>query len=100
MANVRGKDMRLDAVSPHQIRAPRALLGSTQGRLGKGAGVSTAAVARIEAGMIETQMSTLEAVLGALERRSIEFVSSADGTIGVVMRARPDKAAGDQRTTA
>ena len=87
-------------ISARQLKAARALLGWSQAQLAKEAGLSTTAVFRLEADMSDARLSTLEAILGALERRGIEFVSSADGTIGVVMRARPDKAVSDQRATA
>ena len=80
--------MELNSRSHRQIRAARALLSWTQGRLGQEAGVSTAAVARIEAGVTDTRMSTLEAILDVLEARGIEFIGDVDGSIGVVLRLR------------
>lgn len=78
--------MRLNGIKPRHLPAARALLGWTQGQLGKAAGLSTAAVARIEGGMADARMSTLEAILDVLEARGIEFISDADGSIGVVLR--------------
>ena len=58
--------MKLNGVSPRHLTAARALLGWTQGRLGKEASLSTAAVARIEAGTADARLSTLEAILDVL----------------------------------
>lgn len=84
--------MRLNAASPRQIRAARALLRWTQGRLGQEAGLSTAAVARVEAGITDARVSTLEAILDVLEARGIAFVEEEGGGTGVFHRPPPRSA--------
>ena len=81
--------MKLNGTSPQQIKAARALLGWSQSRLAEKAGLSIAAVARLESDLADARVSTLEAILDALQNHGIEFLSERDGAFGVLRREPP-----------
>ena len=70
-------------VTPHQIRAARALLDWSQNDLGAHTGLSQAAIANIETGKHRPNEGTLSAILKAFTLGGIEFI---DGGV----RVRPD----------
>jgi predicted transcriptional regulator len=73
-------------VSPRQIRAARGLLGWTRTRLADQAVVSTTTVADIERGDVNPKMSTLNAIILALEKAGIEFIRGEHGGKGEGVR--------------
>ena len=77
-------------VTARQIRAARSLLGWTQQDLADKAIVSLNAVARLEAGTVDSRMSTVAAVQKALEEGGALFLP-ADRALGEGVRLqRPD----------
>lgn len=67
------------AISPRQIRAARALLGWPQAELAQKAGVHRNVLARLEAGRTDPKVSTLDAVVEALQAHGIIFFADSDG---------------------
>jgi transcriptional regulator with XRE-family HTH domain len=65
-------------VSGSQIAAARELLRITQAELAKLAGVSDPTIVNFETGKSEPYRTTLEKIVGELERRGIEF-TNGDG---------------------
>lgn len=76
--------MNFTAVSPRQIRAARMLLGWSQSDLAKHAKVSITVIARIETEAVDARISTLMAILKAFDEQGVEFVSDADGSVGLL----------------
>ena len=66
-------------ISLQQIRGARAMLGLTQADLAKRAGISTTDLNNIESGQADPKVSTLEAILNALEEAGAVF---KDGFLG------------------
>ena len=71
------------------IRAARALLGWSREDLLKATGLSMSALMRLEGGSADSRGSTINKVLQALNDAGIEFVSSPDGAVGVMLTRRP-----------
>ncbi len=57
---------------PSEVRATRTRLGLTQAKLAELAGVTQAYIAKIEAGVADPRVSTLEKISNALERGAVE----------------------------
>ena len=77
-------------ITARQVKAARSLLGWTQQELADKAVVSQKAVARLEAGNVDSRKSTVAAVQGALEQAGLLFLS-ADRDLGEGLRFRsPD----------
>jgi transcriptional regulator with XRE-family HTH domain len=76
-------------ITPRQIRAARALLDWSQQQLADKAIISLNALARLERGVVDPRMSTLDAVERALIRAGIEFIPAGDKGEGVRLLA-PD----------
>lgn len=72
-------------ISPHQIKAARALLDWSQDDLAHATDLSIATIRKIELGHISPRQTTMQAVRGVLEEAGLEFMS-ADG-----VRRRPDE---------
>ena len=70
-------------ITPHQIRAARALIDWSQNDLGQQSGLSQAAIANIETGKHRPNDGTMSGILTAFDRAGIEFI---DGGV----RLRPD----------
>ena len=68
-------------ISNRQIRAARALLGWSQGRLAEAAGVSLMTIKRLEASdeAFNARFATVMKVKDAVERAGIEFQLKAEG---------------------
>ena len=68
-----------------QIRAARALLGWSQTRLARAAGVGLATLQRIEQneGVVKGNFSTILKIQNVLERSGIQFTDDEAGEIGV-----------------
>lgn len=64
-----------------QIRAARALLNWSQGELAERAGISKQSVNRIENGVLDAKLSTLNAVMDALREAGVEMGSKPNGAI-------------------
>ncbi len=79
-------------LTSHQIRAARALLHWSARELAERAGVHVTTIQRMESivgnGNVNGMVSTLQKVVGALEREGIEFTSD-DGCPGVRMTRPP-----------
>lgn len=73
-------------IDGRQVRAARAMLGWSREDLLKAADISQSALVRLESGLADTRISTLRKIVAALSEQGIEFTSSADGSIGVVLR--------------
>jgi transcriptional regulator with XRE-family HTH domain len=68
-----------------QIRAARALLGWSQGKLARGAGIGLATLQRIEQneGVVKGNFSTVLKIQKVLEEAGIRFTDDEAGEIGV-----------------
>jgi transcriptional regulator with XRE-family HTH domain len=68
-----------------QIRAARALLGWSQGKLARAAGVGLATLQRIEQnkGVVKGNFSTVLKIQKAFEQAGIRFTDGEAGEIGV-----------------
>jgi transcriptional regulator with XRE-family HTH domain len=68
-----------------QIRAARALLGWSQGKLARAAGVGLATLQRIEQseGVVKGNFATVLKIQNALEQAGIHFTDDEAGEIGV-----------------
>jgi transcriptional regulator with XRE-family HTH domain len=68
-----------------QVRAARALLGWSQSKLARAAGVGLATLQRIEQseGVVKGNFSTVVKIQKALEHAGIKFVDDEAGVIGV-----------------
>jgi transcriptional regulator with XRE-family HTH domain len=77
-------------VSIRQVKAARALLGWSQERLAKAAGVSTPTIKRLEAANVTLggRNETAEKIQMALARGGIEFIDENGGGSGVRLRER------------
>lgn len=69
------------------IRAARAMLRLSQGKLAKSAGISKATLFNSENGC-DCHLSTLRAIKSALENQGIEFFDDGRGGVGVKMKHR------------
>jgi len=83
-------------ISGAQITAARNLLRITQAELAEASGVGEQTIKRFESDKTLPQRSSLDKILGELERRGIEFTN---GT-GIGVRLNFEKAAEYSRTTA
>jgi len=68
-----------------QIRAARALLGWSQDKLARAAGVGLATLQRLEQneGVVKGNFSTILKIQKVLEQAGIRFTDDEDGEIGV-----------------
>jgi transcriptional regulator with XRE-family HTH domain len=68
-----------------QIRAARGLLGWSQGKLARAAGVGLATLQRIEQseGVVKGNFATVLKIQNALEQAGIHFTDDGAGEIGV-----------------
>lgn len=82
-------------ISGKQIAAARELLGITQPELASASGVSVKTIVRFETGQAEPYKSSIQKIVGELERRGIEF---SNGT-GTGVRVDHAKAAEFARAT-
>ncbi len=67
-----------------QIKAARAFLELTQAELAEKAGISLAALNKLERGIVEPHRATVQALQIALEKAGIEFTN--DGSPGVKLK--------------
>jgi predicted transcriptional regulator len=74
-------------ITARQIRAARALLGWSQQQLADKAIVSLNALARLEKGIVDSRVSTLQAVEKALTKAGVEFLSAGEKGEGVRLRS-------------
>src|SRR5215470_15347481 len=84
-----------------QIRAARALLGWSQHRLAREAGIGSATVRRIEQheGVVKGNFSTILKVQRALEQAGIHFTEGSNEEISVGLKKRVgDRPGGEPRT--
>jgi transcriptional regulator with XRE-family HTH domain len=65
-------------ITGRQIQAARALLGWSQQELADRARISINALYRLENGLVDPRISTVEAVRLAFERAGLEFFSDRD----------------------
>jgi predicted transcriptional regulator len=73
-------------ITSRQIRAARALLGWSQQQLADKAIVSLNAVARLESGIVDLRISTVQAVQKALVKAGIEFLDADQKGEGVRLK--------------
>jgi transcriptional regulator with XRE-family HTH domain len=73
-----------------QIRAARALLGWSQGKLARVAGIGLTTLQRIEQneGVVKGNFSTVLKIQKALEQAGIHFIEDDGGEIGVSLKMR------------
>jgi predicted transcriptional regulator len=76
VALLSGKSKVIDMITSRQIRAARALLGWSQQQLADKAIVSLNAVARLENGVVDSRISTVQSVQKALVKAGIEFLDA------------------------
>jgi predicted transcriptional regulator len=74
-------------ITPRQIRAARALLGWSQQQLADKAIVSLNAVVRLESGVVDSRISTMQAVQKALVKAGIEFLDADQKGEGVRLKS-------------
>jgi predicted transcriptional regulator len=74
-------------IKSFRIRAARALLGWSQQQLADKAIVSLNAVARLEKGIVDSRVSTVQAVEAALSKAGIEFIARNEKGEGVRLRS-------------
>jgi predicted transcriptional regulator len=74
-----------------QVKAARALLGWSQSELAKKSGVSEPTIARLEAGdgRLGGRPETVSKIIQSLTAAGIEFITEADGDLGVRLRSQP-----------
>ncbi len=74
-----------------QIRAARAAVGWTGSDLAQAAQVSLRTITKMEVSPIMPDMrySTLMRIKTSLEAQGIEFITTPDGSPGIVIRGRP-----------
>ncbi len=77
-------------INKQQIRGARAMLGLTQAKLAKMAGMSTTALTNIENGQSDPKLSSLEAIRRALEDAGAILIPENGGGAGVRLR-KPDR---------
>lgn len=80
----------MELPTPQDLRDRRKELGLTQSELANRAGVSQPLIARIEGGDVNPRLSTLRAVVEALEAASGEVVRAADLMNESVIHVAPD----------
>jgi ribosome-binding protein aMBF1 (putative translation factor) len=80
-----GKPKKREAGYSSQIRAARALLGWSQGKLARGTGIGLATLQRIEKneGEVKGNFSTVLKIQKVLEQAGIRFADDEAGEIGV-----------------
>ena len=73
-----------------QIRAARALLGWSQGKLARVAGIGLTTLQRVEQneGVVKGNFSTVLKIQKALEQAGIHFTEDDTGEIGVRLKMR------------
>jgi len=76
-------------IDGRQIRAARAMLGWSREELLQASGISMSALLRMEGALADSRSSTLNKVVKALSLAGIEFVTRADGAIGVILKGPP-----------
>lgn len=81
------------AATVRQIKAARALLGWSQSELARNSGVSEPTIARLETGegLLGGRPETVSKIIQALTFAGIDFISEADGDLGIRLRAQRSK---------
>lgn len=79
-------------ISSEQVRAARALLNWSQGKLSEAAGVARATLAEFEAGKRTPISNNLEAIRSALEANGVVFLEANEIGPGVRLRKSLDAA--------
>lgn len=74
-------------ITGSQIRAARALLGWSQQDLADKSLLSETAILKLETQRADTRTSTVIKVRKALEDAGIDFITRADGAVGVVLKS-------------
>ncbi|MGE6739665.1 helix-turn-helix domain-containing protein [Allorhizobium pseudoryzae] len=80
------------SITSEQVRAARALLNWSQGKLAEAAGVARATLAEFEAGKRVPIANNLEAIKGALEDEGVVFLDANEIGPGVRIRKPLDAA--------
>jgi transcriptional regulator with XRE-family HTH domain len=80
------------------LHAARTLLGWTQARVAREAGISTAAVTALEVGRRGPRSGSVAAITAALEQAGVRFLAAADGLGQGVRYERPEPASTGTRT--
>ena len=73
-------------ITGSQIRAARALLGWSQQDLADKSLLSETAILKLETQRADTRTSTVIKVRKSLEDAGIDFITRADGAVGVVLK--------------
>jgi predicted transcriptional regulator len=73
-------------ITGSQIRAARALLGWSQQDLADKSLLSETAILKLETQQADTRSSTIIKVRKSLEDAGIDFITRADGAVGVVLK--------------
>ena len=73
-----------------QIRAARALLGWSQGKLARAAGIGLTTLQRVEQneGIVKGNFSTIHKIQRALEQAGIHFTEDDTGQVGVWLKMK------------
>jgi predicted transcriptional regulator len=72
-------------IDGRQIRAARALLGWNRADLASHAGISVSAVLRLEAGVSDARLSTVQKVRDSLTAHGVQFLGEDARSIGVML---------------
>jgi predicted transcriptional regulator len=86
VAKMPAMSMVVSMITPRQIRAARALLGWSQQQLADKAIVSLNALARLEKGIVDSRLSTVQAIQKALTKAGVEFLDADQKGEGVRLR--------------
>jgi predicted transcriptional regulator len=82
-----GESKVVNMITSRQIRAARALLGWSQQQLADKAIVSLNAVARLENEIVDSRISTVQAIEKALAKAGIEFLDADQKGEGVRLKS-------------
>ena len=81
----------VDAITPGQCKAARALLELTQGELADAATLGLSTIVDFEKQRRQVSVVAIRAIRQALAARGVEFIDENGGGPGVRLRKRPQK---------
>jgi transcriptional regulator with XRE-family HTH domain len=81
----------VDAISPGQCKAARALLELTQGELAEAASLGLSTIVDFEKQRRQVSIDAIRAIEDALRTRGVEFIDENGGGAGVRLRKRHQK---------
>jgi predicted transcriptional regulator len=85
----------LEVPTPDALKAARQRLGLTQAEVARSAGVSQPLIARIESGSVDPRLSTLTAIVAALNRAERQEVHVRDVMVAPVLTLKAGDSVGE-----